>query len=107
MIIGELRSRITIEQLSDTPDGIGGKIRTWSTLKTLWAYIEPANASERYFAQRVEDNITHKVLIRYTTGLDTSMRIVYKTRKFQIKGLKEVENKHRFIEISCMEDSGT
>ena len=107
MSIGDLRSRISFESNIDVADGIGGFTRSWITAKTVWAYIEPASASERYFANRVEENITHKIFIRSTTGLNASMRIKYGSRIFQIKGIKEDKNRHRFFIIDAIEDSAT
>ena len=48
-----MRYKLNIEQLSTTPDGAGGTSATWSTLKTMFAFVE-VNTSGRLFIQGQE-----------------------------------------------------
>ncbi len=52
-MIGSMRYKLNIEQLSTTPDGAGGTSATWSTLKTMFAFVE-VNTSGRLFIQGQE-----------------------------------------------------
>lgn len=73
---GDLNRRIRIEQESKTQDAVGGVSRTWSTVATVWASIEPLNGREYFEAKTTNQEITTRFRIRYRTGLDESMRIV-------------------------------
>jgi SPP1 family predicted phage head-tail adaptor len=105
--IGELRSRITIQSISDVSDGIGGKTRSWISFLTIWANIEPISAKERFFAQRIEHNVTHKITIRSNTLISAGMRVSYGSAIYQIKGIRDVKNRHRFSELLCEQGVGT
>ena len=52
-MIGTLRYKINVQQLSSTTDGAGGTSASWNTLKTLFAFIE-VNTSGRLFLQGQE-----------------------------------------------------
>lgn len=52
-MIGSLRYKINIQQLSATNDGAGGTSATWNTLKTMFAFTE-VNTSGRLFFQGQE-----------------------------------------------------
>jgi SPP1 family predicted phage head-tail adaptor len=105
--IRDLRQRITIESLTRTADGQGGFTESWSTFAEVWANIKPANASERYFAQRVESNITHKISIRWLESVQSEMRIQFEGRLFQIHGVRRDDEERWFMTLDCVENVGS
>ena len=107
MKIANLRQRISIEQLARTPDGQGGFTESWSEFASVWAAIEPASASERYFAQRIESNISHKITIRWLDNVKSEMRIIFEGRIFQIHGVRRINEERWFMTIDCMENVGS
>lgn len=52
-MIGSMRYKVSVQQLTTTNDGAGGTSATWSTLKTMFAFIE-VNTSGRLFVQGQE-----------------------------------------------------
>jgi|GEM_PF-1423001 head-tail adaptor len=52
-MIGSMRYKINIQQLTTSNDGAGGTSATWSTLKTMFAFVE-VNTSGRLFVQGQE-----------------------------------------------------
>lgn len=103
--VGKMRHRITIQQPSDTPDGIGGNTRTWTTFATVWASIEPLNAFQIFKAQHLEHRVTHKVMIRYLAGLTSDMRISYDSRIFGIEGIKDIDETKNYFELMVEENA--
>ena len=97
---GSLRQTILIERATLTPDGSGGNTKAWVTHKTLRAKISPLSGKERVYASRLEANITHRLLIRYTTDILPSDRINFNGRYFNIRAILNIEEANRFIEIS-------
>ena len=100
---GKLRNRITIERLTLTPDGIGGNAETWVVNKSLKAYIKPTSGSETLHSQRLEARLTHKVYIRYVTDIINTDRVVFNGRNFQIRAIINIEERNKWIELSCEE----
>lgn len=103
---GHLRELITIEQPTRTTDNQGGATIAWSTFSQVWARIEPLSASQVLFSQSLQHRITHRVTIRELSGVTTAMRITYGSRTFQIHGIRDLEEKNRFVEIAAEEGAG-
>lgn len=102
-MIADLRHDVTIETPSDALDAIGGETVTWSTHAAVKAQIKPAKASERFFAQKLEANVSHKVRIRYLSTVTTSMRVIFGSRTLQIRGVAHEEERFRWTDLYCEE----
>lgn len=103
-MIGEMRQRIILQDASESSDGMGGLGEsTWSDFKILWAKIEPYSAKEAYEKHELKHRVTHKVTIRYLDGVTSDMRVKFGERYLQIKGIRTVDERKRFIELACEE----
>ena len=94
--IGDLRSRVTFQTSTRVADGQGGFTETWASLATnptVYAYLAAVNSRERLFSQQMQYQRSHVLVIRYRTDLNTSMRITYEGREFQIKGIRNPEER--------------
>lgn len=106
----ELRQRISIERVTETPDDQGGFTRAWNNLQDCWAKIENASASERVYAQKLEDIYTHKIIIRNTQDyaiMTAKDRIVFGTRIFEIKTVNFINEEKWFIKIMAAENEAS
>jgi len=83
---GRLRHRVRIDRkqnLLDTDDDViqdpntGEVSWEWAEVATVWAAIEPLSAREFIQSQAVQAEIVARIVIRYRTGLDASMRLVH------------------------------
>lgn len=82
---GALRHKVTIEQATEM-NTAGDVSKTWSEFAKAWAQIEPASTQERFIAAQVQAQITHKVTIRYLSGVTSQMRIKHGSRYLYIEG---------------------
>ena len=74
---GRLRHRIRIEAPSRTQDPDTGAMTTvWAEVATVAAAIEPLSANSFIAAQALKSKIDTRVVIRYRSGLNTTMRLV-------------------------------
>lgn len=105
--IGFLRHRLTVEQASDVADGGGGFTTTWTTVATRWGSIQPLSGREAFEAQQVQGRLTHKIRMRWLTGLTTSMRISFSSRLFNIRSIQD-EQEHKVVQtLLCEEGAGS
>lgn len=86
-----------------TIDDQGGYTSSWITLMTVWAKIENTVGKEGVFAQRLDTNYDHKITIRNATGITPEMRVIFNSRKFEIKSVSRVEERRWWIEILARE----
>jgi len=105
--IAELRQRIKFQSLTRATDGQGGWTETWNDFTEVWAAIKPVSAKERYFSQRIEENVSHQITIRWLEGLTTEMRIVFENRIFQIHGIRRENEERWFMLIDAEEGVGS
>lgn len=101
---GHLRHRIIIQSRSDASDGRGGNAPTWGTHVTVWARVAPVSAYERLQAGRLEGGVSHKVTLRYTSGVTNAMRVSWGSRTFQIVGVRNPGEDDGILELDCVEE---
>lgn len=103
MEISALNKRITIQELKTTINENGFEIEDWIDFKTVWAGVSNLHGREYFEAAAVQMESTVKFTIRYLAGIDTSMRILFKGRYYNITSIDNIKYKNRFIEIKAME----
>ena len=74
---GALDKRVQIQAASDVLNAHGGQTRTWNTVATVWARIEPLSGNELLEAQQVEERADVKITIRNYPGLTSKHRILW------------------------------
>lgn len=103
--IGSLNSRIEIQSATRTADGAGGATNVWATITngTVWANVESMSAFEVFAAIQRQHRVTHKITLRYMTSLTSGMRVKFGTRTFNIRGIKNLDERNAKMELTCEE----
>lgn len=99
----KLNKRVAVQAVSTVSDGQGGGTESWATETTVSAAIEPTKAWEKFQAGQFQTPATHKVTIRYLSGLTTKKRLLYGTRVMAIKEVIDVNEQHAFMELKVIE----
>ena len=84
---GSLNKRIEIQSKTSTADGLGGYSDVWATAKDehkVWAAIWPLSAADVIEGMKTSAQVTHRVRIRYQSGITSAMRIKFGTLYFSI-----------------------
>jgi head-tail adaptor len=88
---------------------------TWSTVATVWASIKPAKSAEPTAADRMQQSVTHTVLVRWSPALAVPLdsaqwRVSYTeprtaaARLLAIVGPgRDVAGKGRWLIFDCVE----
>ncbi len=108
----KLRHRLTLQEEVKTPDGAGGYIRSWQNVADLWAEISPISTkviygSEKLFAGQMQASLSHKITIRYRSGLSTAMRLLFENRLFNIRTISNTQENKDIIELLVEEGVAT
>jgi SPP1 family predicted phage head-tail adaptor len=72
---GKLRQLVAIEQKTRTRDSFGADQELWSTVALVYAGFEALSGRELFAAQKLSPDVTHKITIRYRTGILAQMRV--------------------------------
>jgi SPP1 family predicted phage head-tail adaptor len=104
--IGQLDRRIEIQSPDYATDEYGEKIKTYSTLYTLWAHID-WKASKRKEESQEQVQGTDIIFYIRNLGFASSVliemgtyRIEYDSNTYIIHGIKEIDGRIRFLEIA-------
>jgi SPP1 family predicted phage head-tail adaptor len=104
MKAGRLREQVTLQQEGTrTDDGFGGGGISHPDVATLHAAIVPLSGTELFEARQFTPSVSHRVEIRYYAGIKASWQVVYGARKFNIKSIIDIEERHREMHLMCEE----
>lgn len=103
MRAARLRHRVTIQSPVAAVNGYGERITTWSTVAVVWAAVEPLRGREFFDAEQTQAEISHRVIMRYRTGMESTMRLLHLTRVLHIGTIIDVDERHRELQLMCRE----
>ena len=91
-LAGRLDKRVIVKYLVEAQDSFGGADATWTTLKTVWASINPVSARDFIQGQQAQSETSHKIITR-ASGITKNMRVYFGTRIFEISGVLNKDEK--------------
>lgn len=100
---GKLRTPIVIQEYTESPDGMGGVTKEWVdvlAVKSMWKH---ATMYERLQAMKLNAGVMHRVYIRYSSVPTAKHRIFYKGQAYQIRGVVDIEERGRWLELAVEE----
>lgn len=103
MQIGSMNNRIAIQAYTSVADGMGGFTNTYATWKTVWAAIWPNSAKDVIQANAPTMVVSHRIRIRYLSGLTTKHRVLFGTRYFSIVSIINPSEKGEWMDLLCKE----
>jgi SPP1 family predicted phage head-tail adaptor len=103
---GKLDKRVLIQlpELAQASDG--QPVTTWVDAATAWASIEPLSGREWLNAQAVQDEVTHRVRMRWNDALAPEGRLLYGERVLHIRSVINRREAGRWAELMCAETTG-
>ena len=108
---GRLRHRLTLQSKTCTRDSYGAAIVAWATVRTVWGAIEPLSGRELTAQSQVQAEAQVKILLRYTTGIDTTWRVSHDSKYYDILAVINHDEKDYMLTLLCRqgvsEDVGT
>jgi SPP1 family predicted phage head-tail adaptor len=104
MRAGKLRHRVTIqEDQGTTQDSLGQEIEDWQDVATVWAAVEPLQGREFLEAKQLQAEVTTRIRIRYRSGIEPEMRVVWGSHTYDVVSVVELESRRQEIELMCRE----
>ncbi len=103
MRAGRLNKRVTIETLTETVDGSGQAIKSWSEFARPWASIDPINGREYFSGNQVKETMTVKIKIRYQSGITNKMRVNHGGKLYNIEGMVNIFERDKELILLCSE----
>ena len=101
---GRLRERIVIERATEARNSLGESTLSWGPFAERWASVEGLSSREVLLSGQQKTEATHRVRLRYVTGLTQQMRLQWRGRTLEIVSLLEHGNRSEH-ELICQETS--
>lgn len=103
MSINALNKRITIQSPPTAQDSYGELTGSWSDVSTVWASVVPIVGREYFQAETVQSEISHKIRIRYKSGIVPKMRVKFGSRYFEIQSVLNYKEGNAELQLMCKE----
>ena len=100
MKAGALDKRITVQTPTITQDTMGQPVTSWATLAQRWASVEPLQGREAQLVHALFSEATHKISMRYLSGLNAKCRVSWDSRYFNI--LSVINSREADVEHICV-----
>ena len=91
-----------MEQATENRNSLGESILSWATFEEVWANVQGVSAREFLLAGQQQVEVSHRVKMRYLTGLSPQMRLSWRGRTLEIISILEHENRS-VHELICQE----
>lgn len=101
--IGRLNKRVKILRKDDSVNSLNQKSKGFVEIKTVWASVAPVRGAERYELQKLHEEITYRIYMRYFDGVKADMYIECEGRLFEIRSVVDVDFEHKMLEIDATE----
>jgi SPP1 family predicted phage head-tail adaptor len=101
--VGAMRQRLSLDAAVESTDASGALQTTWSPLGDIWGQITPASSGDRFVADRQEETITHRILIRWRSDVQSGMRLRLGGRSFLVHSAFDPDERQRVLICRCEE----
>ena len=103
MQTGKLRHYVNLQSSEDVPNEFGEIEKNWTAFASVWASIDPLSGRELLQYQQMNAELSHKIVIRYNSSVNTRCRLVFGQRIFDINVVKNLEERNIEQELLCKE----
>jgi len=101
MEAGKLFQEIVIEQRGDTINSIGESVASWSTYASCYAAVSNGGGSEVTNGDQINGVFDTTFKIRYDAGIRSSMRILHRSRYYNIVDWSETDDRMEEMHLFC------
>ena len=101
-VAGDLKYRLTLEAPVETADGAGGVNRSFASVATVWASLEPVADRADTTAAGLGAVVTHRIVIRSGPEVTTRHRFRIGARIFRVVAVRQQDD-GRFLAIHAEE----
>jgi len=80
-----MRHRVRLESQSSTQSSSGEPANVWTLVATRWMAIRPLSGNEQFVWQQRGARVSHRFGMRWMSGLEPRMRLVWDSRVFDVQ----------------------
>lgn len=98
----DLIDEVVVQSVTETLSATAGTSDTWTDGDTLYARVETASGRERFAADQVGSELTHKVTLRYHSSvtLTTKHRLKFETTR--ILNIRSIDDSRKHLGVRVL-----
>ena len=96
---GDFDQRITIQNVTESVDTFGQRIKSFSILAVVWAKVEEKSGTEGEQSNQIVASKKVQFLIRYRNDVNERMPIVYRGKIYEIESIISGDDRKRTLTI--------
>lgn len=101
---GEMRTKITIQQLTESQGPQGEVVETWTDYRIAWAALRPLREFEQEHTKARVGVTRYRVVMRWVPGITPKMRIMLNNSvDLRIIGAVNHEQRNQLLFLDCEE----
>jgi SPP1 family predicted phage head-tail adaptor len=102
---GEMRHRVTLQELAEVEDAYGQKIKSWGDRIRLWSSVRPLSGRDTVNAGQLFSTCSHAVVMRYNPGVvaDPNFRLLFGSRVLNIVAVLNLSERGKKTVAFCTE----
>lgn len=101
MQAGKLFKEFAIQERTETVNTYSESQPTWNTIHTTYGEFINMSGSEIIQANQVNAFFNTKIIIRWYEDLRTTMRLVYKSRNYNIVSIDDINERDETMIVLC------
>jgi len=82
---------------------MGGVVKSWATLATVWAEKANKTSREFYLSQKINSEVTDLFICRYLAGVKSEMQVVFDGHTYDIISAIDPDGRRIELHITCKE----
>lgn len=104
-----LNRRIKLEQIGETPNGLGDYDTAYTLIATVWAEVKPLSGKQYISDTQISEKPTHKFTVRFRRDLKKDHFILLTEaptepdRRFRIFSITNAGERNEYLEILAEE----
>lgn len=102
MTASRLRHRVALAAIVRGRDSLGGVTESLGDAVTVWAQIEPVDASQRFDLGALSVRPTHRVMIRWREGVDHRSRMTWRGRHYDVISVQDDTARREFLTLMVL-----
>lgn len=102
-IIGQMKHRITFQEITQVPDGQGGFKAAPVNEFTVWGSVETYRGDMKWQGEQMQTSIMYRILVRWNTAIHSHMWATWNNRKLEVMSIVDVNAENVILELMCQE----
>ena len=96
-----MNDRITLQRRAEGEDILGQPVDTWPDIASVWAHVRFMPGTEVLRAGAETSIVKCSIRIRARADIDSSARVLYKAKTYDIKSAPPDDRDPRFMFLVC------